>query len=401
MLRVSVPSFAGADVRQDDAAPRSSGADGTAMEEPPSIPPLPPRAARPFWSVMIPIYNAREDYLRETLQSVLCQDPGAEEMQIEVLDNCSTAGDAEALVREIGGGRIAFHRQTHNLGIVGNFNACIERAQGRWVHILHGDDTVRPEFYRRARSGIEAHPEAAAALCRIIYMDGDGQWTGLADLESRQRGLLDGSFAWRQLLDQRIQFVGMVVARSTYEELGGFRPSLPYCLDWDMWKRIALLGKPIHYEPEPLACYRLHEGAESSRLIATGENVGGTALDRLFLRQPAGQRSDARAAGRGQGGGRAGGAAGAALVEEGPARRRVAPVRGRHALQPGAGGAGAQRVLRAVRDRGPQPHPHRLTQSHSSPATLMRLSSSPEGGEEHGRQIPVVNNTSRRIAGTY
>jgi len=273
MLRVSVHSFAGADGKHDAAAPRSSGADRTAIEQPPLVLPLPPLAARPFWSVMIPIYNAREDYLRETLQSVLCQDPGAEEMQIEVLDNCSTVGDPEALVREIGGGRVAFHRQTHNLGIAGNFNACIERAHGRWVHILHGDDTVRPEFYRRARSGIEAHGEVAAALCRIIYMDEDGQWTGLADLESRQRGVLDGGFAWRQLLDQRIQFVGMVVARSTYEELGGFRPSLPSCLDWDMWKRIALLGKRIHYEPEPLACYRLHEGAESSRLIATAENV--------------------------------------------------------------------------------------------------------------------------------
>ena len=358
MLRVSVPSFAGADVRQDDAAPRSSGADGTAMEEPPSIPPLPPLAARPFWSVMIPIYNAREDYLRETLQSVLCQDPGAEEMQIEVLDNCSTAGDAEALVREIGGGRIAFHRQTHNLGIAGNFNACIERAQGRWVHILHGDDTVRPEFYSRARSGIEAHPEAAAALCRIIYMDGDGQWTGLADLESRQRGLLDGGFAWRQLLDQRIQFVGMVVARSTYEELGGFRPSLPSCLDWDMWKRIALARQVHPLRARAAGLLPAARGRREQPADRDGrERPGGTALDRLFMRQPAGQRGDARAPGRGQGGGRAGGAAGAALVEEGPARRRVAPVRGRPGLQPGAGGAGAQRVLRAVRDRGPQPHP--------------------------------------------
>ena len=250
---------------------------------------------------------------------------------------CWTTARPSAIRRrwsgEIGGGRIAFHRHSHNLGIAGNFNACIERAQGRWVHILHGDDTVRPEFYRRARSGIEAHPEAAAALCRIIYMDGDGQWTGLADLESRQRGLLDGGFAWRQLLDQRIQFVGMVVARSTYEELGGFRPSLPHCLDWDMWKRIAMLGKPIHYEPEPLACYRLHEGAESSRLIATAENVREERRSIAYscASLPA-SRGDARAAGRGQGGGRAGGAAGAALVEEGPARRRVAPVRGRAAL---------------------------------------------------------------------
>ena len=239
----------------------------------PYIAPVAAGMTRPFWSVMIPIYNAREDYLRETLQSVLVPGPrrrgDADRGAGQLLDR----GDPEALVREIGGGRIAYHRHTHNLGIAGNSNACIERARGRWVHILHGDDTVRPEFYRRARSGIEDHPEAAAALCRIIYMDEDGQWTGLADLESRQRGMLDGGFAWRQFLDQRIQFVGMVVARSTYEELGGFRPSLPHCLDWDMWKRIALLGKPIHYEPEPLACYRLHEGADSSRLIATGENV--------------------------------------------------------------------------------------------------------------------------------
>jgi GT2 family glycosyltransferase len=272
MLRVSLHRFAEADGMNAVSAPSSSRADDTTKEEPPSVQPLPPLAERPFWSVMIPIYNAREDYLRETLQSVLCQDPGGEEMQIEVLDNCSTVGDPEALVREIGGGRVAFFRQTHNLGTPGNFNACIERARGRWVHILHGDDTVRPEFYRRARSGIEAHPEAAAALCRIIYMDEDGQWSGLTELESRQRGLLDSGFAWRQLLDQRVQFVGMVVARSTYEELGGFRPSLPHCLDWDMWKRIAF-ARPVHYDPEPLGCFRVHEGANSSPLIASGANV--------------------------------------------------------------------------------------------------------------------------------
>jgi len=297
MLRTSLHWFAAADESQRETLPRKSAAQGTTIEEPPPVLPPPPLAARPFWSVMIPIYNAREDYLRETLQSVLCQDPGIDEMQIEVLDNCSTIGDPEALVREIGGGRILFHRQTHNLGTGGNFNACIERARGRWVHILHGDDTVRPEFYRRARSDIEAHPEVAAALCRIIYMDEDGQWTGLSDLESRRRGVLDSGFAWRQLLDQRIQFVGMVVARSTYEELGGFRPSLPHCLDWDMWKRIAL-AKPIHYEPEPLACFRLHEGADSSRLIATAANVTEERRSIVYscASLPAGQAMPARRA---------------------------------------------------------------------------------------------------------
>jgi len=45
--------------------------------------------ARPYWSMMIPTYNARADYLEETLTSVLQQDPGSEQMQIEVIDDHS------------------------------------------------------------------------------------------------------------------------------------------------------------------------------------------------------------------------------------------------------------------------------------------------------------------------
>jgi glycosyl transferase family 2 len=259
--------LAGAGAEQDVA-----GSLPLRPERPPSVAPTPAGLKRPFWSVMIPIYNGREDYLRETLNSVLVQDPGIDQMQIEVIDNCSTIGDSEAIVRELGQGRIDFHRQHRNIGIIGNFNECIARARGQWVHILHGDDTVRPEFYARARAGIDAHPEAGAALCRTIYMDDSSQWMGLSDIEGRTRGLLDRIFTERQLIDQRIQFVAIVVRRSTYEELGGFRSSLPHCLDWDMWKRIAV-SKPIFYDPEPMACYRVHAAADSSRMIATGENV--------------------------------------------------------------------------------------------------------------------------------
>jgi GT2 family glycosyltransferase len=258
----------------DHAGRRRTGIDLRSLPGglPPEISPLPAMPDRPFWSVMIPVYNCREDYLAETLRSVLSQDPGADEMQIELIDNCSTVGDPERVARELGRNRIEVHRQPVNLGIAGNFNSCVQRARGQWVHILHADDTVRPGFYQRARAGIEAHSGVAAALCRTIYMDGDSQWMGLAELERRTPGILDDAFPHRQFVEQRIQFVAMVVRRSTYEELGGFRPSLPHCLDWDMWKRVALRGS-IHYDPEPMACYRLHDAADSSRAIATGENV--------------------------------------------------------------------------------------------------------------------------------
>ena len=72
---------------------------------------------RPLWSVMIPTYECA-GYLRETLASVLAQDPGRERMQIEVVDDASSDGP-EAVVEELGGGRVGFYRQSRNVGHVG------------------------------------------------------------------------------------------------------------------------------------------------------------------------------------------------------------------------------------------------------------------------------------------
>src|SRR5690554_4398395 len=65
---------------------------------PPKIEPLKDATHRPRWSVMIPSYNCIE-YLRDTIQSVLLQAPSAEEMQIEVIDDYSSDGDVELLVK--------------------------------------------------------------------------------------------------------------------------------------------------------------------------------------------------------------------------------------------------------------------------------------------------------------
>jgi len=55
------------------------------------------------------------------------------------------------------------------------------------------------------------------------------------------------------------------VWREVYEHLGGFRADLGYTLDWEMWQRIGS-KYPIWFEPEILAVYREHRGAETSRI---------------------------------------------------------------------------------------------------------------------------------------
>ena len=116
-------------------------------QHPPEIKPVADHIKRPLWSVMIPTYNCSQ-YLIENILSVLEQDPGEEFMQIEVVDDDSTDADVESLVRKHGKGRVGYFRQTRNVGSLRNFETCLNRATGQFIHLLHGDDKVLPGFYK-------------------------------------------------------------------------------------------------------------------------------------------------------------------------------------------------------------------------------------------------------------
>ncbi len=236
----------------------------------PRIPQVPEGVARPLWSVMIPTYNCAA-YLRETLAGVLAQAPGPEVMQIEVVDDRSTQDDPEAVVAEVGRGRVAFHRQPRNVGHTANFRTCLERSRGHLVHLLHGDDAVRDGFYRRLEAGFAARADAGAAFCRHTIVNASEGWEWTSELERAESGVLEG---WLERIAerQRIQTPSIVVRREVYETLGTFDRRLSWVEDWEMWVRIAA-HYPVWYEVEPLAVYRMHGTSNSSRHTRTGENL--------------------------------------------------------------------------------------------------------------------------------
>ena len=239
-------------------------------------PPAPKIAAparedqRPFWSVMIPTYN-REAYIEKTLAGVLSQAPGPEEMQIEVVDDASTEGDIEALVQRIGNGRVGFFRQPRNLGIMANWNSCIERSVGQWVHILHSDDVVFSGFYTRLREAVRSRPDVGAAFCRYAQIDENDTQIGISELERETPGLLS-DYVEKLGVSNRIQCPAMTVKRAVYEDLGGFRADLPYAGDWEMWIRIAV-KYPFWYEPGTLAGFRVHSQSYTKTLLRSGRTT--------------------------------------------------------------------------------------------------------------------------------
>ena len=213
---------------------------------------------------MIPTYRPSEHHLRAAIDSVLAQDPGADEMQIEVVDDCSPGVDVAALVRRLGRGRVAFSQNPHNLGLAGGWNSCVAKARGHWVHLLHQDDLVYAGFYAELKNLAAVAPTAGAVFTRHAFADATGHWQLLSPLEQGDAGVLE-NWAARLAAWQQIQCVAIAVRRECYEELGGFHAELAYVLDWEMWSRIAH-RHTFAFSPRILAAYRMHAGSETSRL---------------------------------------------------------------------------------------------------------------------------------------
>jgi glycosyltransferase involved in cell wall biosynthesis len=237
----------------------------------PSVEPVSEPTARPFWSVMIPTYNPNQAYLRETLNSLLQQSPSPKKMQIELIDDCSPEFNPEAFLENFGDDRVSHYRQKKQSGIGANWNACIERARGHWIHILHQDDLLLPGFYENLLKGITEEPDVGAVFCREFFIDDKGH-TKYLQIPLRETSGILTSWLEHVFIGLFIRASAIIVKRSVYEKLGGFTTSLQYALDWDMWKRIAS-SYPIWYEPEPLFCYREHRASASSEFINSGRNL--------------------------------------------------------------------------------------------------------------------------------
>jgi glycosyltransferase involved in cell wall biosynthesis len=236
--------------------------------EPPRI--LPTEAlVRPQWSVMIPVYNAGP-FLKESILSVLKQAQDEVDMQIQVVDDCSTDVDVESFVYQLGNGRIEYYRQPFNVGSLRNFETCINRAKGKYIHLLHSDDLVHPGFYKRLESLFERYPTVGAAFCHYQYIDETGKVVLVPDAESTEEGILE-NWLLRLSERQRIQYVAIAVKREVYEELGAFY-GVHYGEDWEMWARIAS-RYPFAYTPAILASYRRHENSISGKSFSSAQNL--------------------------------------------------------------------------------------------------------------------------------
>lgn len=181
-------------------------------------------------TVMMPVYN-RTKYFEEALVSVLSQ---TIPVRVIVVDNASDRADFGSILRRYDPERVQLVRNPSNLGMIGNWNRCLELCPTRYALILHDDDRLRPYFLERMVA--ELSEGTGLVWCRAEVIDADGKCLIAAVPE----GGGDMTDLDRWSFSNLVAAPSAVVDVQRALEIGGFRARLRYTPDWDLWFRLRL-----------------------------------------------------------------------------------------------------------------------------------------------------------------
>ncbi len=232
------------------------------------------------------MYEVPVDYLRATIDSILAQ-KGDFELEVVVSDDASSS-DYGALFSGTAAGPVSFHRNEHNLGMVGNWNATVRRSTGALVMVVGQDDLLEPGMFAAYASAFD-DPEIALCACARRFIDDAGQ------LVKPRRAVNDRARIFRQRSEYRLDHrdavrlclrngnaIGepssVMYRRSVFETLEGYDASFRHAADVDFNLRASRYGK-IAYLAQPFLRRRLH----AANLTRANRESGALLEDRESL----------------------------------------------------------------------------------------------------------------------
>jgi glycosyltransferase involved in cell wall biosynthesis len=253
--------------------------------------------AAPKVSIGIPTYN-RSAYVVRAIESVLRQ--SYPNVEVVVSDNASP-DDTAARVSALADHRIVFMRQPQNLGMTGNFNACLQAATGEFFLMLSDDDLLEPTAIQKLSAPFRAQPDSPApssvgvVWCPVRILDGSASekyTTTAGPPQEAGWALAEGVFRGTR----GPRFCSVMVRRADAVALGGYHEEHGPICDLGNWTRIASRYPIAVCVPEALAGYTVHQGSISSQPDGalwqrSGERV---TADLVALLDQRGERDAAR-----------------------------------------------------------------------------------------------------------
>ncbi|MFT5291875.1 MAG: glycosyltransferase involved in cell wall biosynthesis [Planctomycetota bacterium] len=231
----------------------------------------------PRVSICMITYN-HEGWIRQAIESVLCQDLG--DLEIVVGDDAST-DDTLAIVNDLAAqdARVRPLPTAQNLGGKKNFARTFDACRGEFLCALDGDDFfTNPAKLSTQVRMLEEHPEFSGCFSKAHHVGPDGVSLGERNHPyPHKASYTKEDFARYCLCDSS----SMMSRRGLFGKLPPLFYDAPQG-DWPLHMLNALHGD-IGYVPEPMSAYRVHPGGVWSKRSETAKIATNLECQRQFL----------------------------------------------------------------------------------------------------------------------
>ncbi|AVA25744.1 glycosyltransferase [Rhizobium sp. NXC24] len=213
----------------------------------------------PLISVIVPVYNISKQYLEACVASVMSQRYPYWELCL--CDDASTLPETIDTLERLRGidHRIRIKRLPQNVGISRCSNSAAEIATGSYLAFVDNDDTISPNALLSYAKAIQANPEAALFYCDEDKISTTGEYVD---------HYMKPDWSPEHLESTMYVLHMIVVRKSRFLELGGYRERYTGAQDYDLALRISLAGDKVVHVPEVLYHWRMLEGSAAAQVDA-------------------------------------------------------------------------------------------------------------------------------------
>ena len=211
-------------------------------------------AHQPLISILLPVYNPQEHWLRRCLESVVAQ--VYPNWELCVADDASTSRHVRRVLEEYAKRdprvRVVFREENGHISEA--TNSALAMANGDYIALLDHDDELRPHSLFEMVAALNRRPE-----WRLLYSDEDK----IDEKGNRFSPYFKPHWNYELFLSQNcISHLGMYDA-SLVREVGGFRKGFEGAQDWDLGLRCIekLCADEIGHVSKVLYHWRAIEGS--------------------------------------------------------------------------------------------------------------------------------------------
>lgn len=210
---------------------------------------------KPTISIIVPVYNTPEKFLRDAIESVFNQIYPYWELCLA--DDASTAAHIKPILQEYAArdGRIKVTFCEENGHISRASNAAISTATGEFIALLDHDDLITPDALYEVVLLLNQHPEAD-----MIYSDEDK----VDETNQLMHPFFKPDWCPDSFLSRMYTCHFGVYRRSIVDEIGGFRVGFEGSQDYDLVLRLTEKTENIYHIPKILYHWRLHAASTAS-----------------------------------------------------------------------------------------------------------------------------------------